>query len=165
MKLEDLIRKIEGIGIQGEDEVDLSIEEDKLIELFNSYKKRHIEVTKNSKAFNSDIQPNIVRIAYETVNEIYEFFRVKEKSEKYDISIVETIQEMAKVNEWSEDDELGFLRRVSHGKLIFHQLVFPIIVEHFIHVFDLDMNVELSEEELKDRLNDSLRDLKDKDNL
>ena len=39
------------------------------------------------------------------------------------------------------------------------------IVEHFIHVFDTDIQEDglLTEEDLKDRLNDTLKDLKDRD--
>ena len=155
MKIEDLINAIEGEGFNKNQE--------KIKAIFEGYKDRHKKVIKNSKAFNSDFQPNILKIAYHTVTEVYDYFRVKELSERADVSLSTKMKELCE--ELDEEQELDFLRSVSHGKLIFHQVLFPMIVEHFIHVFDTDIQEDglLTEEDLKDRINDTLKDLKDRD--
>jgi len=155
MKIEDLINKIEG--------EDFNKNQQKIKAIFEGYKDRHKKVIKNSKAFNSDFQPNILKIAYQTVTEVYDYFRVKELSERADVSLSTKIKELCE--ELDEEQELDFLRSVSHGKLIFHEVLFPMIVEHFIHVFDTDIQEDglLTEEDLKDRINDTLKDLKDRD--
>ena len=155
MKIEDLINKIEG--------EDFNKNQQKIKAIFEGYKDRHKKVIRNSKAFNSDFQPNILKIAYQTVTEVYDYFRVKELSERADVSLSTKIKELCE--ELDEEQELDFLRSVSHGKLIFHEVLFPMIVEHFIHVFDTDIQEDglLTEEDLKDRINDTLKDLKDRD--
>ena len=155
MKIEDLINKIEG--------EDFNKNQQKIKAIFEGYKDRHKKVIKNSKAFNSNFQPNILKVAYQTVAEVYDYFRVKELSERADVSLSTKIKELCE--ELDEEQELDFLRSVSHGKLIFHEVLFPMIVEHFIHVFDTDIQEDglLTEEDLKDRINDTLKDLKDRD--
>tara|TARA_R100001015_G_C4568393_1_gene126876 strand:- start:307 stop:816 length:510 start_codon:yes stop_codon:yes gene_type:complete len=169
MRLEDLLNQIEGTSYKNSKA--FKEQDQKIRKLFKSYRDRHIEATKKSPSFNSDMHEHIIELAFSTSAEIYDYFRVKLESEKNNVSLIDIITEKSK--DWAEKDQLDFIRTVSHGKLIFHQLVLPVIVEHFMNVFDqqlddnslINLTDSISEQELEDDLNDTLRDIRDKKDI
>jgi len=169
MNMEDFINKIEGESSfdfksqrEALDKLKVTIED-----IFFKHYRRHTIARKESKSFRED-KDKVLDYARETFQDVLTYFNVTDVAQKENMTKLEVIKKMLEASkelghmedcdEPEENTETSVMKSISHGELIMQQIIFPILVEHWMDVLDCRLDIDISDEALKEAYKNFLKD-------